>query len=212
MELLEKIKKAQEQSRKRKFKQTWDLIITLSGIDLKRPENRFNLELQLPAGRGKEPSICAITDTLTAEAKKLKGITVVTKAELASVAGDKKKLKKLVNEHDWFLGEISLMADIGKTMGAVLGTRGKMPKPIPPKIPVQAIVMATKKSIRVSLKTMPMIQVPVGTDDMSPEDIEKNISAVYNFVRERLPKGVGNIKQVMLKLTMGKPVKLEMRG
>jgi len=32
---------------------------------------------------------------------------------------------------------------------------------------------------------------------------------VFNSVKEKLPKGLANMKSVIIKLTMGKPVKVE---
>lgn len=209
MAILDKIKEIQEKSRKRNFNQTWDLIITLTGVDLSKPQNRFNVEFQLPKGRGKEPKVCAITDTLTPKAKKAADM-VITKAEISSLAKDKKKFRKIANTYDWFLAEASLMAEIGKSFGVTLGKRGKMPKPLPPKAPVEPAVKTIKNSVRVTVKTDPVIQVPVGTQDMKLEDVAANLEAVYNFIKEKLPKGKSNIRKVIIKLTMGKPVKLRL--
>ena len=59
------------------------------------------------------------------------------------------------------------------------------------------------------LKETPVISVPVGIETMKDEDIATNIEAVFNAIKERLPKGQNNIKSVMLKLTMGRPVKIK---
>src|SRR3989338_6599165 len=110
-----RVKEAKQAGAGRKFEQTWDFVINLKGLDLKRPENRFSSEVVLPEGRGKELKVAVISDALTAEAK------------------DSKQAKRIANEYDWFLGEVALMAQIGKTLGMVMGPRGKMPKPVPPK-------------------------------------------------------------------------------
>ena len=44
---------------------------------------------------------------------------------------------------------------------------------------------------------------------MNEDQIMKNIIAVMNFVKEKLPKGNTNIKDAYIKLTMGSPVKLK---
>ena len=127
------VPKARTRSKKRKFAQTWDLAINLKGMNLKKPENRFNLEYALPAGRGKPVKVGVIVDTLATEAKKLDVDLVITKQEIPGIVKNKKLLKKIANEIDWFYGEVSLMPLIGKSFGVVLGPRGKVPKPIPPK-------------------------------------------------------------------------------
>ena len=44
---------------------------------------------------------------------------------------------------------------------------------------------------------------------MEDEKVAENIKAVLEFLESKLPKGKGNIASVLLKLTMSKPVKLE---
>jgi len=209
--ILEKVKEAKENSKPRKFVQTWDFSINLKGLDLKKPENRFNVEFMLPEGRGKDQKVAFIVDTLESEAKKHADL-VIKKSEIDSLAKNKKRLKKIANEYDWFFGEVSLMPIIGKSFGVILGPRGKVPKPIPPKVNIESFVQRAKRSIRLFVKESPVVHVPVGTDKMEEEKIAKNVEAVYNAVREKLPKGKTNIKSMFIKLTMGKPVKIDVGG
>ena len=44
---------------------------------------------------------------------------------------------------------------------------------------------------------------------MKDEEVLENINAVLKFLEGKLPKGKINIGRVMLKMTMSKPVKLE---
>jgi len=207
-DVLAKIKEAKVASKKRKFSQSWDLTINVKGMDLKKPENRFKLEFMLPEGRGKDLKVCIIADQLSTEAKNHADM-VILKDEIPGYAKNKKKLKKIANEYDWFFGEASLMAQIGKSFGVVLGTRGKMPKPLPPKVDVAPFVGRAKKSALVALKETPVIHVPIGSEKMEPERIAKNAEAVYKAVIEKLPKGKNSVKSVFIKLTMGKPIKVE---
>ncbi len=208
MNIKEKIKEAKENSKPRKFAQTWDLIFNLRDMDLKKPENRLNLELFLPEGLGKELKTVVVADTLYADAKKHADLAI-TKDEIPKLGKDKKKLKQLANEYDWWFGEAPLMPQIGKVFGATLGTRGKMPKPVPPKINLQGILMRAKKSVKIRLLNTPVIQIPVGTESMTDDQVAKNIEAALSLLEEKLPKGNNNIRNVSLKLTMGKPVKIE---
>ncbi len=207
-DIVNKLKKAHEASRDRKFRQSWDLTINTRGLDLKKPENRFKLDLILPEGRGKELRVCVIADSLAPEARK-HADTVITKEELGQLAKDKKRLKRLAAEHDWFFGEATLMADIGKTLGVVLGTRGKMPRPVPPKASIVPFIGRARKSAMVALKDSPVIHIPVGSEDMDPEKVAANARAAYKAVVEKLPKGRNSIKSMYIKLTMGKPARLE---
>lgn len=209
--LIEQIKQAQSASEKRNFNQTYDLIFNLKGVDLTKPENRFSTEIKLPAGRGKKQKIAFVASTLQNKAKKYAD-TVVSKGEIENLAQDQRKLRKLVKSHQFFLAESTLMPDVGKHWGQILGPRGKMPKPVPPNAKIEPIVKSMQKSVRVSLKKDPVIQVPVGTEEMEPEKVRNNIKAVYDAVTEELPQGRLNIRSAFLKLTMGRPVKLKTKG
>ncbi|UCD02905.1 MAG: 50S ribosomal protein L1 [Candidatus Aenigmatarchaeota archaeon] len=210
MSIKEKIKEAKENSKPRKFAQTWDLIFNLRELDLKKPENRLNLELFLPEGLGRELKTLGIGDSLFSDAKKHADLAI-TKDEIPKLAKDKKKLKKLASEYDWWFGEAPLMPMIGKELGVVLGARGKMPKPVPPKINLEGLLKRAKSSVKIRLLNAPVIQIAVGNESMPEDKVIRNIEAAINFVEENLPKGKNNLRNVSLKLTMGKPVKLEVR-
>jgi large subunit ribosomal protein L1 len=207
MDIKEKLKEAKDNSKPRKFAQTWDLIFNLRDMDLKKPENRLNIELFLPEGLGKELKTAVVADSLYADAKKHADLAL-TKADVTKLGKDKKKLKKLAGEYDWWFGEAPLMPMIGKEIGAILGTRGKMPKPVPPKINLQGIIGRAKKSVRIRLLSTPVIQVAVGNETMPDEKVAANIESAISFVQDHLPKGKNNIRNVAVKLTMGKPVKI----
>lgn len=61
-EVLEAVKEAKEQSKPRNFTQSVDMIVNIRDLDVKKPENRFNEEVTLPNGRGKEVKIGVIAD------------------------------------------------------------------------------------------------------------------------------------------------------
>ena len=56
-EILKAIKKARELSKKRKFDQTFDLIINLHKLNIKKPEENINTFVVLPQGKGKKSAI-----------------------------------------------------------------------------------------------------------------------------------------------------------
>ncbi|MFA6530635.1 MAG: 50S ribosomal protein L1, partial [Candidatus Micrarchaeia archaeon] len=52
-----------EDKGKRKFTQSVELIVNFRGIDFTKPENRLNLDIALPKGKGgKEPKIAVIAE------------------------------------------------------------------------------------------------------------------------------------------------------
>jgi large subunit ribosomal protein L1 len=202
MTLLESIKKARK-SKKRNFNQTFDLIINLKEIDLKKAENKIDEYFILPKGVGKGVSITLFSDT----AKKIEGCKIIKGSEIENLGKKKKLLKKLISETDFFLSEPKLMPVVGKHLGKFLAPRGMMPKPIAGD--VNKIIEGVKKSVRIVVNKQPIIHTVVGSEKMDDRDIEENIKSIFSFLEKKLPRGKNNIKNVYLKTTMGHPVKIE---
>ncbi len=198
---------------KREFKQKYDLIINLKQLDLKKPEEQVELWVKLPFDKGKKTRIGALVGPeLTAQAKESCDI-VITQDQFLQYSPDKKKVKKIAKEHDYFIAQANIMADVAKHFGRVLGPRGKMPNPkagcvVPPNANIKLLAENLRKTIKVSAKTQPSIKVMVGSEEMADEQVAENIMAVYSNVLHKLPQESANIKSVMLKLTMSKPLKI----
>ncbi len=202
MTILESIKKVRE-SKKRNFNQTFDLIINLKELDLKKAENKIDEHFVLPKGPGKKASITLFSDS----AKKVEGCKIIKGTEIEDLGKKKKKLKKIIKETDFFLSEPKLMPVVGKHLGKFLAPRGMMPKPVAGD--VNKIIEGTKKSIKITLTKQPIIHTMVGSEKMDDKDIEENVKALLAHLGKRLPRGKDNIKSVYLKTTMGHPVKIE---
>lgn len=198
-----------KKSKQRNFNQSIDLAINLRDIDMKKPENRLNEELMLPNGRGEDIKIAVIGGgELALQAKKVAD-KVITEEELEGFGKDKKAAKRIANNYDFFIAQADLMPLIGKTLGPVLGPRGKMPKPIPINAPIAPIVKRFKKTVRIRTKEKPIIHVAVGVEKMNDENLVENIEAILRLVERRLERGIANIKSVYIKTTMGPSIKLE---
>jgi len=204
-EILEAIKKAREVSKKRNFEQTFDLIVNLRAFDTKKPESRINEIVELPYGIGREIKIVVFSD----EIKELDGAEIINSKEVEEIVKNKRFAKKLAKNTDFFIADPKLMPIVAKNLGRFLVPRGKTPKPIVGD--VKKMIESLKKSIRIRIKDAPVIQCPVGTESMKDEEIEANILKILKFLEERLPKGKANIKNIIIKLTMGKPVKVEVK-
>ena len=63
--------------RKRKFKQSYDLIIALKNIDLKKTDNHMDIFAQVHYDRGKKVKVCALVGPELKEAAKSAVDTVV---------------------------------------------------------------------------------------------------------------------------------------
>lgn len=206
MSIQEAIKKARE-SKKRNFKQTFDLAINLKNIDLNKPENKIKTEITLPNGLGKTVRIGFFADTLIPKLKGLENIVLIKKDEIEKLGKNKKLAKKLANQCSYFIAEAPLMPLIGKNLGPVLAPRNKMPRPVPPTADPKPIIEGASKIIKISLKNSPVIHCPVGIEDMDDKQIQENIETIIREIISALPKGKEQIKNCYLKLTMGKSIK-----
>jgi len=205
--IIEAIKKARE-SKKRNFKQSFDIAVNLKSIDLKKPENKIKTEVVLPNGLGKATKIGFIADTLIPQVKDLENVVLIRKDQLEFYGKNKKETKRLAELCYSFVAEAPLMPLVGKNLGQVLAVRNKMPKPIPPTVNVKALLDIVSKTIKIAVKESPTIHCNVGMEDISDEKIAENIDTIVKSVVSALPKGKEQVKNLVIKLSMGKPVKV----
>lgn len=205
--VLDAIKKARD-AKKRNFKQTFDLAINLKNIDFKKPESKIKTEVKLPHSF-KESKIGIIADNLLPQTKDLENVVVVRKEQIEAFGKNKKEAKKLARSCKYFLAEAPMMPMIGKALGPFLAPKNLMPTPIPPTTSnLKSIVDQKRGVFKIQLKDSPAIHVPVGVEDMKDEEIAENIDTIVKTVISSLPKGKEQIKNIVVKLTMGKPVKV----
>jgi len=209
--VLDAVKQAREQSKKKNFNQTIELIINLQDIDMKKPEAKIQETIELPHTPNKKVKVCVIaTGELALKAKKAGAELVLSNAELESLATDKKRQKQLASTYDAFIAEAPLMPLVGRTLGATLGPRGKMPKPVPPNIDIKAQIEKLGQTVNLRIRNQPMLQCSIGTEDMKDEEIAENIMTIVRRVEGKLKRGLKNITTIYLKTTMGKPVKIKL--
>ena len=197
------VQKALDSAKKRNFTETVELAINLKDVDLSIPKNRITDDIILPNGRGRAVKICVIGGgELALKAKDVADV-VITPDELQTIADDKKQAKKLANSTDYFIAEAPLMAVVGKRLGTVLGPRGKMPKPIAPGVDPTAMIDGLRRTVSVRTKDRMTFHAPVGTVEMSPEQLADNIETILKRVELKLEKGRMNIASSYVKTTMG---------
>ena len=210
--VVEAVKKVREHSEKRNFNQSIELIINLQDIDMKKPESKIQETIELPhTSPNKKAKVCVIAGgELALKAKRANAELVIGNSELESLATDKKGQKKLANNYDIFIAEAPLMPLVGRTLGATLGPRDKMPKPVPPSADIKAQIERWRKTVSVKLRNQPILRCTVGTEDMKDEEIAENVMAVVRRIEGKLKRGLKNITTICLKTTMGKPTKIKL--
>ncbi|MEM0149545.1 MAG: hypothetical protein QXW10_01470 [Candidatus Micrarchaeaceae archaeon] len=194
----------EENKGKRKFNQSVELAINFTDIDFSKQNNRLNMEIKLPYGRGKESGIIIFADDKNLVEKVAEfNAKVIPGTQLQSISNEKEKMRELLSST--LFAQPSLMPQIAKSLGTFLGPRNKMPKPLIGD--VKKLVGDTMNSIvlRSKGKYLPTIHCVVGSEKMDVQKITSNIDEVIGAVSKKL--GRQHIKSAYIKLTMSKPLK-----
>ena len=209
--ILEALKLLREKSPKKKFVQTLDLVVTLKDYDLKKQDNQIDSFITLPNLVKKKRVGAFVAAELKPQASELCDV-VVNMEEFSKYENNKKMIKSLADEVDFFIAQVTIMQSIAKVFGRILGPKGKMPNPkagavVPPTANLAPIVERLSNTFRLVVNKQAVLKCPVGREDMDDEKIVANILAVFNSVSEKIEDR--QFKDVILKLTMGPPIKVK---
>ena len=202
------IEDALQSERERKFVETMEVAINLRDVDLQNPQKRINAEVSLPHGRGRPARVAVFAQGEMAAISKKIVDTVISPEQIDEYSENKREARKLADKFDFFVAETGLMATIGKSLGVVLGPRGKMPRPIPPQADIARIIKSLTNLVPVRSKDRPTFHVPFGNVSMSQEQLADNLETILKRVESNLDRGNDNIASIWVKTTMGKAVRL----
>ncbi|MBM3904789.1 MAG: 50S ribosomal protein L1 [Thaumarchaeota archaeon] len=206
-ELVKMIKDAKDTDKERKFKQTLEMYVILKDIDVKKGF-AMNETIQLPKKLSKPTTVCVMAGgDMGLKAKSANADRVVSGDELNTLAANKREARKFINNYDFFLADTQLMTTVGKVLGQLLGPRGKMPIPVPFNAPIESFLDRFRSSIRVKVKNSLSMSCKIGDESMDDGDLAANAHAVLNAIEKKLPSGDKNIRRIIVKTSMGKPVK-----
>lgn len=200
------IKEAKAGTKQRKFKQSIELVINFKDIDVKKGF-ALNEVVQLPKTSSPATVCVMATGDMSLKAKQANADAVVGTEDLDKFAANKRESRKFINKYDFFLADTQVMPLVGKTLGQLLGPRGKMPTPVPFNAPIESFLSRFRSSIKVRTRASLSVSCKIGDESMEDADLAVNAHAVLGAVEKKLPNGEKNIKRVMVKTTMGKPVK-----
>ena len=206
-ELSKLIKDAKSQDKERKFKQTLEMYVILKDIDVKKGF-ALNETIQLPKRLSQPTTVCVMAGgDMGLKAKSANADRVVSSDELNTIAANKREARKFINNYDFFLADTQLMTTVGKVLGQLLGPRGKMPIPVPFNAPIESFLDRFRSSIRVKVKNSLSMSCKIGDESMDDGDVAANAHAILNAIEKKLPSGDKNIRKIIVKTSMGKPVK-----
>ena len=208
----QQVKKALDELKqfpKKKFSQSYDLVINLKNLVTK--QEPIDLFVTVPHSKGRKIKVAAFVDQqLAAQAEQFCDL-VIRETEFQRY--DKKKIKTLSQEYDYFIAQATLMPKIAAVFGKVLGTRGKMPNPklgcvVPPNAYLEALVKKLNNTVRVQSRKGMNLQCLIGKETQPEEEVIDNSIAVYQAVLKAVPNENQNIKNVSVKMSMSKLVRV----
>ena len=202
----EMIQQAKESTKKRKFKQSVEMIVVFKDIDVKKGF-ALNEVVQLPKTSSPATVCIMATGDMGQKAKDAKADAVVGAEQLDKFAADKRASRKFINKYDFFLADTQIMPAVGKVLGQLLGPRGKMPTPVPFNASVESFLQRFRSSIKVRARATLAMSCKIGDESMENSDLAINAHAVLSAVEKKLPNGEKNLKRIIIKTTMGKAIK-----
>jgi len=204
-DILEALKELRK-SEKRKFDQTLDLIINLKEFDIKRDSVSIFATIPHMIRKNK---ICAFLDKESTIFDK-----VITKREMDVLTP--KQIKKIVRNYDFCISLARLMPEIAKKFGRVLGPAGKMPDPKAGCVvmteddnTLNKLAKQLENEVKIKSKE-PSLKIAIGKESMSDKDLADNVEHVFNAVLVALPRRKENLRSILLKFTMSKPVRIKL--
>ncbi|ERG92858.1 MAG: ribosomal protein L1 [Haloquadratum walsbyi J07HQW1] len=206
--IVDAVSRAIDEAPTRNFRETVDLAVNLRDLDLNDPSNRVDESVVLPAGTGQETRIVVFASGETALRAEDVADQVLSNDELEELGDDDDAAKDLADEIDFFVAEASMMQDIGRFLGTILGPRGKMPTPLQPDDDVVETVNRMKNTVQIRSRERRTFHTRVGAQDMDSEEIADNVDVIIRRLEATLEKGPLNIDSMYVKTTMGPAVEV----
>jgi len=207
-EIEQAVSRALDDRPERNFRETVDLAINLRDLDLNDPSNRVDESIVLPAGTGQETRIVVFAEGETAVRAEEVADDVLDGDDLEELGDDDDEAKDLADDTDFFVAEESMMQDIGRYLGTVLGPRGKMPTPLSPDDDVVETIERMKNTVQLRSGDRRTFHTRVGAEDMNAEEIADNIDVILRRLHADLEKGPLNVDSIYVKTTMGPAVEV----
>ena len=195
--------------KKRKFVETVELQVGLKDYDPQK-DKRFAGTVRLPHIPRPALKICLIGDAKHLQIVKEKNIQIDTMDfdALKTFNKDKKLIKKWAKKYSLLLATDTLVKKIPTVLGPILNRIGMFPQVVTHNEDLRNKIDDMRASVKFQLKKVTCMNVAVGNETMTEDQLRQNILMSINFLVSLLKKGWHNLKSVHVKTSMGKPFKL----
>eukprot|EP00741_Cyanophora_paradoxa_P013570 tig00020697_g13103.t1 len=198
---------SKDEKTKRGFLESVELQIGLKNYDPQK-DKRFSGTLRLPHVPRPKFAVCVIGDQVHCDQAKALGVDFIDMDGLKKFNKNKKIIKKFAKKYNAFLSSDSVIKQIPRVLGPGLNKAGKFPSSITHTDDLNDKIKEQKGSIKFQLKKVLCLGVAVGNVDMTPEQLQLNVTLTVNFLVSLLKKNWQNVKSIVMKSTMGKPIRL----
>ena len=206
-QLVEIVKKGKE-SKERKFPESVEAIVTFKEVDPKKNDLNINETVYLPHPGSHKATVCYIgSGDLLLRAKNA-GRRRRPGTFSARELRREQERGQGAGQQIRFLpgGHVVDAADRQGSRNGV-GPQRQDPDPVPPNAPIEAIINRTRSAVRVRSRAALAVGAKVGDRKLSDTDLADNIQAMVQAVQRKLPNGDRNIRSIIVKTSMGKPVR-----
>eukprot|EP00771_Trimastix_marina_P003918 gnl/Trimastix_PCT/63.p1 GENE.gnl/Trimastix_PCT/63~~gnl/Trimastix_PCT/63.p1 ORF type:complete len:218 (+),score=82.61 gnl/Trimastix_PCT/63:93-746(+) len=195
------------ETKKRNFVETIELQVAIKNYDT-ATDKRFNGSVRLPSMACPRRTVCLFGDVAHCEEAQRLGIPYMDVPTLKAFKRDKKKVKKLGHQYNFFLASDTIFKQIPRLLGPTLNKMGKFPTMVTHSEDLQEKINEVKSTVKFQLKKVLCMSVPIANVQLSEEDIYRNVVIGVNFLVSLMKKRWQNVKRLHLTSTMGPSVRL----
>lgn len=211
--ILEKIKEVKKSSKKRNFLQSFDCVVNLKDLDLKKPEHKIDEGVVLEnCVKAKPFRITAVLEHAIEGAEDVFD-KVIYKNDLETYKGDIEKMRALSKASDKFVVQATIMPLFAQVMGRYLGPLNKMPNPrlgmvVTDNTPMKQTYDKLQKTVHMQVKKSLVLQFSFGSEKEDEDKLATSLKHALDALEHSLPMQKENIKDIGIKLSMSEMVKL----
>jgi len=192
--------------KKRGFVETVEIHFGLKNFDPAR-DKRLQGQTVLPHAPRKKFSCLILGNEEHLDEAKALGLDFKSLEDLKKVNRDKKIVKNMAKSYDQLIASATIIRQVPRLLGPTLNRMGKFPAAMRPNEKILEKIEGMNKQVKFSVKFKvgsPMcLSGPVGHVEMTPQQLEENITAIVNYILSLMKKSWQNIKKVHIKSSMG---------
>lgn len=194
------------EEKKRNFVESIEIQFCLKDFDPAR-DKRIGGSVKLPHNPASNFRFCILGDAHHCEEAKKIGVDFMDVEALKRLNKNKKAIKKLCKTYDAFIASQALIPTIPRLLPG-LNKVGKFPTPCTHTEKIEVKMDEIRKTIRIASKKDINIGCAIANVTLGAEEVRQNALLAVNYIISQLKKNWSNVKTLVIKSSMGKPVRI----